>query len=100
QLPAFRPRNSLELGLHLEAGRFVVAPPAAKPGAIKIQAVALVHEHAAGRAGAAVEILVAAPDGKVGARIVQLERDIARAVGEINPGDGADLVCRADDARQ
>ena len=55
--------------------------------------VALVHEAAADRAGAGIQVLVAAPDGEVGAGVVQRERHVADRVREVE-ADAAAVALR------
>ena len=72
-----------ELGSHLEAcGRFV-APPAGQPRQIATPVMPLVHEGSADRAGAAVEIFVAAPDRKIGVMVVQRQGYVADGVRQV-----------------
>ena len=61
----------------------VVAPPAREARHVGRRAVALVHEAAADRARSRVEVLVAAPDGEIGAPVVQRERHVADRVRKI-----------------
>ena len=74
QLPGGDPGGGAELRLHAKARRLLVPPPAGEPRAgqravvlrARLRArVALVHEAAADRAGAGVQVLVAAPHGEV-----------------------------------
>ena len=56
---------------------------------------ALVHERAAQPSGSGVQVLVVAPDGEVGAGIVQGELQIPHPVGEIEPRHAPALMRRA-----
>jgi hypothetical protein len=61
---------------------------------------ALVDEGAGDRTGAGVQVLVAAPGGKVRSGRVQLERQVADRMGEIETGERAGRVRGARDVRQ
>ncbi len=61
--------------------------------------VALVYEAAADRSGTPVEVLVAAPHGKIRIGIVQRERQVADRVRQVDAGDAPVAVRGAHDAR-
>ena len=81
--------HELRLQLHAEARRRVVAPPAGQARQVEVVAVPLVDEAAADRAGAAVEVLVGAPDGEIDAPVVQLQRHVAGRVRQVEADDAA-----------
>src|SRR5712692_2401774 len=95
-LPAFRAGNGKKNPRHGEARLLVVSPPTREPRKHRA-GMALVHERAAGAARAGIEVLVAAPDGEVGVRIVQPEDQVPHPVGEIEAGDAPSLVRRLDE---
>src|SRR5438105_7688188 len=66
KLPALGATDGWEARIHLEAARFVVAPPALEARQIGV-GVALVDEDPAEPAGPRIEILVIAPGGEIGA---------------------------------
>src|SRR6185312_1466483 len=96
--PAGGSRFGAKPRLHLEPAPQLVSPPTRQPRcALRV---AFVYEAAANGTGAAVEILVAAPDGEVGLCVVQCERCVAYRVGEIETHYAAGTPGRARDARQ
>ena len=74
---------------HLEPGGVLVAPPAAQPGHARIAGQSLGDEHLAGRARAAVEVLVGAPRRDVDVGAAQVDGHVADRVGEVPQGDPA-----------
>ena len=77
------PGDGMEFRPHAKA-RGRDRGPTSRPGAAAwLAAMALVHEGAAQRAGAAIQVLVAAPDREVGARIVQCQRQVADGMRQV-----------------
>ena len=73
----------MKLRRHLETAGFIMAPPARESREFLISRVAFMDETSGDAAGAAVEIFVAAPDGKIHARIVELKLQIAGGVRHV-----------------
>src|SRR5262249_54794440 len=90
----------LEARLHPEAGSRLVAPPAVQARARSGFDVTFVHEATADRAGSGIQVLVAAPDGKIGVRGMQSERHGADRVREVQSCYATGSVGRIDDPRQ
>ncbi|KAG0929442.1 hypothetical protein G6F31_017349 [Rhizopus arrhizus] len=65
QLPALGTRGRDELRRHLEAGGFLMAPPASEAWQGGVAMVPLMHERASHRSRSAVEVLVVAPHGEI-----------------------------------
>ncbi len=96
QLPAFGTGRRREIGTHAETRFLVVAPPAGKARPVRAR-VALVHERAGDGARARVQVFVAAPHGEIAAAVVQLQREVAGRVREVEADDAALLVGRLGD---
>src|SRR5690606_40375225 len=77
---------------------FVVAPPAREAGQVEGPGVPLVYEASADRAGAAIQVLVAAPYGKTDVPIVQVQRYVADCVSQIEPDHACMFARRRGDA--
>src|SRR5690606_32193086 len=97
-LPAFCAGERHELVRHGKTTAFVVAPPAREAGQVEGPGVPLVYEASADRAGAAIQVLVAAPYGKIDVPIVQVQRYVADCVSQIEPDDACMFARRRGDA--
>src|SRR6185369_3233898 len=95
ELPSLRARRSLEPRPHLEPGGLLVAPPALEAGKPTALPVSAVHEGPAQGARTSVEVLVRAPHGEVRTVVVEVEDEIAGAVGEVEAHGGPDAVAGA-----
>src|SRR4051812_43566658 len=93
-LPAGRSLLRNEAFLHFEAGLFFIAPPATKAKQLWIVAVPLMHKGATHAARARVEVFVRAPAGKVYIPVMQLQRNIAYRMRQVEPSISAYAVGR------
>ncbi len=96
--PAGGAGRGTELRQHLEARLGLMSPPARQSRRRAFE-VLLVHEAAGDRAGTGVQVLVRAPHREIDIPVVQLQRQVADGMRQVEAGDGADVVRGARDAR-
>mmetsp|Transcript_10544 Transcript_10544/g.14434 ORF Transcript_10544/g.14434 Transcript_10544/m.14434 type:complete len:241 (+) Transcript_10544:145-867(+) len=77
--------------VHLESSAEFMSPPPSKARASGLCMV-VVHKAPSNTTWAGVEVLVRAPAGKVNVPVMQLEREIANSMGQIEPNDAPLLV--------
>src|SRR5690348_16686512 len=82
-LPPFGPRRRLKIRPHLESCRFLVTPPSRKTRQLPGARVPLVNKTSAHASWSAIEVLVAAPHGKVGTPIVELQGHISGSMCQV-----------------
>ena len=88
----------MEIRPHLESCLLIMSPPASETRQAPCARVSLVHETPSHTSRTPIQIFVAAPNCKIGAPIVQPQRNVPRGVGEIESNDAAFLVPRSGDA--